>query len=121
MNISELTGDLLDKWVGLACGYELDEYGYNRTLRDNGGAPSEWHPSTDWAQGGEIIDREKIDLRFNGDAWVAGFNSEIESSGYGTAQMHWIEPSHMQVGPTALTAAMRAFIASKYGETVPDE
>ena len=59
--VSELEGALLDAAVAKAEGYELDSDGDNRTVRDNGGAPSRWRPSTDWTQGGPIIEREEID------------------------------------------------------------
>ena len=80
--------------------------------------PNNWIPlsllnfSTDWAQGGPIIDRELIDLlhvRQNdlSIAWDATFgNDEVVES-----------------GPTALIAAMRCYVASKLGDTaeVPEE
>jgi hypothetical protein len=64
-------------------------------------------PSTDWAQGGPIIERERIELRGDGDeGWIAYDN---------------LNPT--QKGPTPLIAAMRCYVASKLGEEVevPDE
>lgn len=65
-----------------------------------------WAPSTDWAQGGPILDRERINLEpfrdINGDQWSAdgAWNS-----------------------PTPLVAAMRCYVASKLGDEVdvPEE
>lgn len=67
-------------------------------------------PSTDWAQGGPIIEREWIDLHcVNDSLWEA----ECPATG-GLA---------MQNGPTPLIAAMRCYVASKLGDEVeiPEE
>ena len=67
-----------------------------------------YEPSTDWAQGGPIIEREGIELLCEtlGFRWVAMPQKGIE----------WR-------GPTPLVAAMRCYVASKLGEKVevPDE
>lgn len=72
------------------------------------------HYSTDWAQGGPIIEREKIELRYH-DVIVAGiwYRDGIGSD----------ECSHKAIGPTPLIAAMRCFVASKLGDEaeVPEE
>ena len=62
--------------------------------------------STDWAQGGPIIERERICLiDQGGDYWQALWG--------------WKEA----FGPTPLVAAMRCYVASKLGDEVevPDE
>lgn len=66
-----------------------------------------YRPSTDWAQGGPIIEREKIATDYDHDVWNA---AKYELSWY-------ID------GPTPLIAAMRCFVVSKLGEIVevPDE
>jgi hypothetical protein len=106
MNIktSELTGAALDwavaKGEGAINGNDLDigfilEGGYS--------------PSTDWAQGGPIIEREKI-----GWFWDAG-------------NEHWCaanpKATFCEDGPTPLVAAMRCYVASILGDTVniPEE
>ena len=68
-----------------------------------------WEPSTNWSQGGPIIEQELLCV--NPDTprnqWMAITNSaEI-----------------VQFGPTALIAAMRCFVASRLGDEVdvPDE
>ena len=70
-----------------------------------------FRPSTDWAQGGPIIDREKLDLYHSTDKsnWASAIWSDIPGGG----QLH-----HKQRGPTALIAAMRCFVASKLGDEV---
>lgn len=68
-----------------------------------------YRPSSVWSDGGPIIERERVTVmspkggRFD---WLA----EI------------IQGEHFafQNGPTPLIAAMRAYVASKFGEDVPD-
>lgn len=70
----------------------------------------DWHEySTDWAQGGPIIDREKI-----GGYWDPGNNEWTQVIGDGR---------FAEAGPTKLIAAMRCYVASKMGDEVevPDE
>lgn len=74
-------------------------------------------PSTDWSQGGPIIEREEIGLTRNapcskGREWEA--SPSITAKGAG---------GKWGYGPTPLVAAMRAFVASKIGEEVeiPEE
>jgi hypothetical protein len=70
-----------------------------------------FRPSTDWSQGGPIIEREKIDVMWCGIEWCAycmtpDGERQLETS-----------------GPTPLSAAMRAYVASKMGDKieVPEE
>lgn len=64
--------------------------------------------STDWAQGGPIIEREVISIGpdTGRDWWLAHIGS-----------------IHMEYGPTPLIAAMRCRVAAKLGDEVevPDE
>jgi hypothetical protein len=73
--------------------------------------------STDWAQGGPIIERELLDLHSSsgGDWTVEKWEYEVTSGG-GTN-------TYIAFGPTPLIAAMRCYVASKLGEEVevPDE
>jgi Protein of unknown function (DUF2591) len=70
------------------------------------------HPSTDWSQGGPIIEREKIGVQpiYNGHA--VSHWSAVQEVG-----------ESRRNGPTPLIAAMRCFVASKLGEVVevPEE
>lgn len=61
------------------------------------------HYSTDWAQGGPIIEREMIDLDF--------YKHDCEASMRGDAFT-------VVSGPTPLIAAMRCYVASKLGDEV---
>lgn len=70
-----------------------------------------YSPSTNWAQGGPIIEREKLDIEWRG--------SEVCR-----ATCEWLdEPFYESFGPTALIAAMRCYVASKLGDEVdvPEE
>ena len=69
-------------------------------------------PSTNWSQGGPIIEREKIDLNhYRMPDLTAMWDASIDS---------W-ETDY--AGTTPLIAAMRCFVASKLGDTVdiPEE
>jgi hypothetical protein len=107
---SELTGAALD-WAAAKCDNVDSEW----LIEDNffhehykGGLCY----STDWSQGGPIIEREKIGahaywLRKNNWAWRAVS----------------LDDTCKQYGPTPLIAAMRCYVASKLGDTVdiPEE
>lgn len=74
--------------------------------------------STNWSQGGPIIEREKItvrhvDLDSNGAYWCGQLDTRI-------AELPWFFETK---GPTPLIAAMRCYVASELGDEVdvPDE
>ena len=103
MKTSELTGAALD-WAVQQCEGARKDIDFVWWTDDH------YTPSTDWAQGGPIIEREWIDLHcVNDSLWEA----ECPAPG-GLA---------MQNGPTPLIAAMRCYCASKLGHEVdvPDE
>lgn len=64
------------------------------------GVPSWWSPDTDWAQGGPIIERERIHV-YAGPQWTAAD-----------------KPGRFFYGPTPLIAAMRCYVASRLGDKV---
>ncbi len=122
---SELTGAALDWAVarcegvvselcsdGITLGFKLD----GKLKVFTSGWSISYVPSRDWEQGGPIIEREKIQIRFvqecywhfttPTDTWTANYEGVGE----------WI-------GPTPLIAAMRCYVKSKLGDTVeaPDE
>jgi hypothetical protein len=70
--------------------------------------------STDWSQGGPIIEREDIGLR-------RGYSDDGGFDGW-VAQV-WTQTTVFEDGPTPLIAAMRCYVASKFGDEidVPDE
>lgn len=61
--------------------------------------------STDWAQGGPIIERHRIDLRF-------------DRSGRSTHAWNASTLTRMAGGPDPLTATMRAYVLSEVGDEV---
>jgi hypothetical protein len=62
-------------------------------------------PSTDWAQGGPIIEREKIGLHCGDGTW--GVDVGIWEASHSRCL-------HIKRGPTPLIAAMRCYVASKW-------
>ena len=111
---TELQREALDRMVAHCVGIEIVSVKHGRaTFIDpaDDGALNEMpiNYSTDWAQGGPIIEREKIILDIWGDEWLA---TRIEDPAISEA-----------IGPTPLIAAMRCYVASKLGDEVevPDE
>ena len=109
---SELTGAALDWAVAKALGLEV--------YFDDGvvclkGQPFDnnshyWLPTQNWAQGGPIIERERLIVGpclVKGRSWFAEYGDEHAKG----------------LGPTPLVAAMRCYCCSKLGDEVevPDE
>jgi hypothetical protein len=106
MKTNELTGRALD-WavVMIESGrMGMDESLARSLLSDDDG---NYSPSTDWAQGGPIIEREEISLT----PPLAGDSDWFAACGFFVS------------GPTPLIAAMRSYVASKLGDEieVPEE
>jgi hypothetical protein len=113
---SELEGALLDAAVAKTEGFpsfwiDLGDDGREQACvlgparaQD---ARFDWCPSADWSQGGPIIERERIDLWHEADADTGVSEWEAQAPG-----------SPYMVAATPLIAAMRAYVASKLGETV---
>ena len=104
MKTSELTGAALD-WAVAKCegiNYVKDD------VRFRGAYARKY--STDWAQGGPIIEREKISVWARDDEWAA--ESFVPN-----------QQGLECVGPTPLIAAMRCYVASRLGDEVelPEE
>ena len=100
MRTNELTGAALDWAVAKCEGIGLGPRGFVVYYFE--GDPAMWQPSTDWAQGGPIIERKKIAIDFDGAAWCASDNRKPLAN----------------YGPTPLIAAMRCYVASKLGDEV---
>jgi hypothetical protein len=104
MKTNELTGTAL-AWAVATCeGYE--------------GAP-EWvarqsTAATDWAEGGALIERERISISPRDGYWEALYHDNLfQEDG----------SDYFQMGTTPLVAAMRCYVASKLGDEVqlPEE
>lgn len=107
VKVSELSGNALD-WAVAKCEGDDLEYGLTDDERY----------STNWAQGGPIIEREEIDTTFARPYWYAYMSERSEIMPYDTDQQIC-----ETFGDTLLQAAMRCYVASKMGEEVevPDE
>ena len=120
MKIAELSGALLDYWVARAQGWKKWDAYPDCWLTGDEKCPSfqHFHPSTDWAQGGPIIERECIHLeKFPGGDEYPEWLAFGQPDGWGEPAQ---DSPQRQDGPTALIAAMRAYVASRLGEEVPD-
>lgn len=114
MKVSELEGPTLDYWVAKAAGMPVDEkdprkpYALGVVTADRGVVA--FCPSRDWALGGPIIERERIEIQYSMDTWMANIWPASSEEG-----------NYLWSGPSPLIAAMRAFVASKFGEDVNGE
>lgn len=98
---SELTGAALNWAVAKCEGVDVSH-----------GLTDDERYSTNWAQGGPIIDRKKIGvapLHEGNKKWASGIMHEFSM--------------YTAMGPTPLVAAMRCYVASELGDEVevPEE
>ena len=118
MNINELSGADLDLEVAKCEGGVFHMRQYSGVNPGPEFPAIQWRydwqelcnytPSTDWEQGGPIIEREGITVSKEKGGWSAYFRDNLfEDDG----SEHW------QTGPTPLIAAMRCYVASKQGES----
>lgn len=129
---SDLTGNALDWAVAKAEGVTLHDFGRGALeawVKDSLTGEDEYiafyRPSTDWSQGGPIIEREGL--------WVHDHAAASPAIAHlCTPDKKWFafaKHSHDGTAPrcyygeTFLIAAMRAYVASKLGDEVdvPDE
>ncbi len=117
MKTTNLIGPALDWAVAKCEAFGLGPNGFVVYYFE--GEPSMWRPSTDWSQGGPLLEREKLALTYdahwhhdptdpedNGERWYCELTEPNEGS------------SHGMYGPTPLVAAMRCYVASKLGDDV---
>ena len=122
MKTSELKGAALD-WAVAECeGWEIvpNTHRFNEELiMFKKGEECQWFvdydPSTDWAQGGPIIERERIAVEFVRRDEVDSALVVWSANKYGTG--------YDEQGPTPLIAAMRCYVTSRLGDEVeiPEE
>ena len=81
---------------------------FGRLVVARGGWSNEWSPSTDWAQGGPLIDKHNVEILRAGDCVMAKLYGLTNAAGD---------------GKTPLIAACRAIVAAKLGDavSVPEE
>jgi hypothetical protein len=108
----ELTGAALD-WVVAKC-WEVSLVDGCIFTKDPNDEQVLYEPSTDWAQGGPIIEGEKISLS----AWGL-----VNWKALALRYPQDVEVEHMHFGETPLIAAMRCYVSIKLGYEVdvPEE
>jgi hypothetical protein len=146
MKVTELSGALLDYWVAKAEGLtvRLSAASDTAILSRSSGGPlprvnfESYAPSSRWNEGGPIIERDQIyvqpprDVHYNGGP-NAGWKRYDEWTATVSARTRTLPPENelskmighggvgRGAGETPLIAAMRAKVASHYGDEVPDE
>jgi hypothetical protein len=113
--VATLEGALLDAAVALASGHIpqiIDGCCWVCIKRADGNLQARWTyvPSACWRSGGEIIERERITVIWDGSANEPAWNA------YAFACLG--DLNRYQRGHTPLVAAMRAYVASKFGDEV---
>ena len=109
MNVADLKDKELDFWVARASG--IDVHPHPSSSNDSLIVINEaaaygfytYAPSRSWRQGGPIIEREKITIQRIGQLWEA------------------TKDTYRFTEKSLLAAAMKCFIASKFGENLPEE
>jgi len=107
MKTSELTGKAL-RWavVRIECTKPVVIGTTTLNVFNYANAPQFFSPDVNWAHGGVIIERERLEVRPYGEKWIATDNL-----------------TNHTIGPTPLIAAMRCYVASKLGDDIeiPEE
>lgn len=120
MKTSELTGALLDYWVARAEGVTVERLLLPLAksnlkicyVQPPGLLSGIFAPSSNWVQGGPLIEKYKIqieaprDYKINVTNWYAGVDGG--------------EMSLFANGDTPLQAVCRVVVASKFGDEVPE-
>ena len=118
--LNELDGAELDFWV--AKGEDLDkpteqqqrDLLHLKIIGDSCYLPSggAYRPSSDWSQAGPIIDQGEV----AGISPTKNGRPGWEATACGVSA----KSTRTQYGPTALIAIMRAYVAGRFGDEVPD-
>lgn len=125
--VSELKGPLLDAAVAKAEGraFKIIDYGTpdlpERVCRTPDGRGIDWWPSSHWHQGGPIIERENMAVCRDDEIdphWVAGWQTSSDEGDEPQPGFRRVAAEFWVGGPTPLIAAMRAYVASKFGEEI---
>lgn len=104
MKVAALEGAQLDYWVMMAEGWTPE---YQKAVKA-GRFKDDARYSSNWSTAGPIIEREGIGLNLHTDGteWYAWIKKDGLPRGYN--------------GSTPLIAAMRAYVASKFGDEMPE-
>ena len=107
LKTSQAEGEVLNYLVAQCEGYfDINMASVHEGVTDVFYFPR-WQPTTDWAQGGPIIEREKIGVVPRDEDVNVWIGSIFEPD--------W---KFNRTGPTPLIAAMRCYVASKLGDEV---
>ncbi|WOH61941.1 phage protein NinX family protein [Bradyrhizobium sp. BWC-3-1] len=122
--VSELEGVLLDYWVARAKGYTIRTIQPHKPEYTVNPASNIWRwldsfrPSTNWAQGGPVIEHENIATMKLEGVWRAFCDGGMYSADEEYIGAYYYDAD--ATGETLLIAAMRAYVASKFGNEVPE-
>ena len=109
MKTNELVGAALDWAVAKCEGY----FDLDMAVVRNGVVDVHYFdtylPSTDWARGGAIVERERISMSPRDGYWEALYHDNLfQEDG----------SDYFQIGETPLIAAMRCYVARKIGNEI---
>ncbi len=112
MKTADLIGPALD-WAVAKCEKEAVVFARGAVRYKPGQFSDEaaYTPSTDWTQGGLVIDREDIALGH-------GNHGEAPEHRFSASKLGTQPWAVMAEGPSKLIAAMRCYVASKRGDEV---
>jgi hypothetical protein len=113
MKTAELTGAALDWAVANCLGYKLDR---SKGVLYFTGSDIECCYSSDWDQGGPVIESKGISIRYDEKDARGAWNAVM-------GKYRFLSPDHEGSGPTPLVAGMRCFVASECGDEIeiPEE
>jgi hypothetical protein len=114
--VSELDGAPLDAAVAKAEGVELIDgsAGYPTAWDHDLACWRGWSACRDWRIGGPIIERDRITLKCHENGWHALVDTDWSMSS-DEVPLNWKGDGE---GDTPLLAAMRAYVASKFGDEI---
>lgn len=124
MKVSDLTGARLDYWVAKAQGAICATWSDGKPIifadwlsfpalqcTPAGHRKDYFRPSTDWSQGGPLIDKHRINFATIG-------TGPADENGREPVVAITYDGRNAMTGPTHLIAAMRAIVRDTYGEEV---
>ncbi len=111
--VADLCGPMLDGAVALAEGLTFTNHRHNwcLVLDEAEDEMRVYEPSVDWDLAGPIIERERISLHFE-------YDPEHPQIWHALTHTRPLIKASVGTGERALIAAMRAYVASKFGEMV---
>lgn len=115
IRVGDVNNAVLDRWVAKAEGIEVRYSSTGEFWRILGEMDEiQWLPHRDWAQGGPIVERERIAIVPCQNGWEASLPS------FGAENPAALQNNCRQTGPTPLVAAMRCYICHKFGEQLEE-